>query len=79
MGQLIGLAILFIVVAGVCSKLFGNKKPAAAMEYDAAQQQLQAAYRQGFADGVEHAQSQPAQIAPTKYPLVKEEAWTPLN
>lgn len=58
MGQLIGLAILVWAIALIFSKLFGGKAPENHTAGGGAadiQQQLQAAYRQGFADGVKHA------------------------
>ncbi|QEY24604.1 hypothetical protein [Neisseria animalis] len=60
MEQLIGLALLLCVTAGVCSKLIQNRPSAktASLPEDW-QQQLQAAYRQGFADGIKHAKTIP--------------------
>lgn len=65
MGQLIGLAILVWAIALIFSKLFGGKAPEnhlAGSEAADIQQQLQAAYRQGFADGVQHAGNRPAPV-----------------
>lgn len=50
MGQLIGLAILFCTVAAVCGKLF-RRQPETLISPEQ-MQQLQAAYRQGFSDGL---------------------------
>ncbi|MCP2039896.1 hypothetical protein L1281_000475 [Neisseria sp. HSC-16F19] len=58
MGQLIGLAILFCVVVGVCSKLFGTKTQRLPENRSGNEEALRAAYRQGFTDGVKHSESQ---------------------
>lgn len=58
MGQLIGLAVLFYVVFIVCKKYLGNHRAdiVEAIGETDRQAEIQAAYRDGFNDGIRFAE-----------------------